>query len=82
MGTIKPFNVDEMRRKASEYIHKMFSGAVIIQAVYKDTFVKASCQWKDGVKEYVMVFYRDIDRKTAEDGQHDRAMEYINSMAV
>ena len=82
MGTVKPFDVDEMRRKASEHIHRMFSGAIMIQAVYKDTFVKASCQWKDGVKEYVMVFYRDIDRKPVEDGQHDRAMKYINSMAV
>lgn len=82
MGTIKPFDVDEMRRKASVHIHKIFSGAVMIQAVYKDTFVKASCQWADGVKEHVMVFYRDLDRKPAIDGQHERAMQYINSMAV
>ena len=26
MNTIKPFNVDEMRTKASERIHKMFKG--------------------------------------------------------
>ena len=82
MGTIKPYNVDEMRTKASRHIYEMFKGAVMIQALYKDTYVKASCQWKDGVKEHVMIFYRDIDRNPVEYGQHERAMQYINSMAV
>ena len=80
MGTIKPFNVDEMRRKAAEHIHNMFKNAVMIQAIYKDTYVKATARFADGVTEYVMVFYRDIDRKPMQYGQHNRAMEYINSI--
>ena len=49
MGTIKPFNVDEMRRKAAEHIHNMFKNAVMIQAIYKDTYVKATARFADGV---------------------------------
>lgn len=80
MGTIKPFNVDEMRSKAAEHIHNLFKNAVMIQAIYKDTFVKATARFADGVTEHVMVFYRDIDRKPMQYGQHNRAMEYINSI--
>ena len=80
MGTIKPFNVDEMRRKAAEHIHNMFKNAVMIQAIYKDTYVKATARFADGVTEHIMVFYRDIDRKPMQYGQHEKAMAYINSI--
>ena len=49
MGTIKPFNVDEMRIKASERIHAMFKGAPVIVIKYKDNFAEGYCQYKDGV---------------------------------
>ena len=35
MKTIKPFNSDDMRVKASERIHKMFKGAPFIYVKYK-----------------------------------------------
>ena len=38
MGTIKPFDTDSMRIKASERIHKMFKGAPFIYVKYKDNF--------------------------------------------
>ena len=35
METIRPYNTDEMRIKASERIHKMFKGAPFIYIKYK-----------------------------------------------
>lgn len=84
MKTIKPFNVDEMRIKASERIHAMFKGAPVIVVKYKDNFADGYCQYKDGVTAFFTVWYRDMLVKTSEesfDGQHERAMQYINSMA-
>lgn len=83
MGTIKPFNVDEMRIKASERIHAMFKGAPVIVIKYKDNFADGYCQYKDGVKAFFTVWYREMTVRTNEeqfDGQHDRAVAYINSM--
>lgn len=85
MGTIKPFNVDEMRIKASERIHTMFKGAPVIVVKYKDNFAEGHCQYKDGVTAFFTVWYRDMLKKNDEeifDGQHERAMRYINSMRV
>ena len=57
MGTIKPYNVDEMRVKASERIHKMFKGAPFIYIKYKDTFAEGYCQYKDGIKAFFTVWF-------------------------
>ena len=83
MGTIKPFDVDTMRVKASERIHGMFKGAPVIVVKYKDTFAKGYCQYKDGVMAFFTVWYRDLLTKQEPvqvEGQHDRAMAYINSL--
>lgn len=60
MGTIKPFDVADMRIKASERIHKMFRGAPFIYIKYKNTFAEGYCQYKDGVTAFFTVWYRDI----------------------
>ena len=84
-GTIKPYNVDDMRIKASERIHAMFKGAPVIVIKYKDTFAKGYCQDKDGVMAFFTVWYRDLLVKpdcVQVEGQHERAMAYINSLAI
>ena len=85
MGTIKPFDVDEMRIKASERIHSMFRGAPVIVVKYKNNFAEGYCQYKDGVKAFFTVWYRDLlVRAHYPSGlsAHDRAMEYINSLPL
>ena len=85
MGTIKPYNVDDMRIKASERIHGMFKGAPVIVIKYKDTFAKGYCQYKDGVMAFFTVWYRDLLIKpdcVQVEGQHERAMAYINSLVI
>lgn len=84
-GTIKPYNVDDMRIKASERIHAMFKGAPVIVVKYKDTFAKGYCQYKDGVMAFFTVWYRDLLIKpdcVQVEGQHERVMAYINSLAI
>ena len=49
MKTIRPYNVDYMRVKASERIHKMFKGAPFIYVKYKDTFAEGYCQYKEAL---------------------------------
>ena len=44
MGTIKPYDVDDMRVKASERIHGMFKNAPFLYIKYKDTFAEGYCQ--------------------------------------
>lgn len=77
METIKKYNVDEMRSMAARYIHSIFKGAVAVSALYKNTFVQASCLWPDGVREYMMVFYRDIEKETVMNNQYDRARQIV-----
>ena len=83
MTTIRPYNVDDMRVKASERIHKMFKGAPFIYIKYKNTFAEGYCQYKDGVKAFFTVWYRDLLIRTSEEepgSPHDKAVEYINSI--
>ena len=83
MKTIRPFNVDEMRIKASERIHKMFKGAPFIYIKYKNTFAEGYCQYKDGVTAFFTVWYRDMIVSTTVNeamSQHDKAIAYINSI--
>ena len=83
-GTIKPYNVDDMRIQASERIHGMFKGAPVIIIKYKDTFAEGYCQYKDGVTAFFTVWYRDLLVKpdcVQVEGQHERAMAHINSLA-
>lgn len=83
MGTVKPFNVDEMRIKASERIYSMFKGAIVICVKYKNTFAEGYCQFKDGTTALFTVWYRDLLHEKAEpiyESQHDRAMAYIQSL--
>lgn len=85
MGTIQPFNADEMRVKASERIHTMFKGAPVIVVKYKSTFAEGYCQYKDGITAFFTVWYRDLTVRTSETesyGQHDRAMAYIQSLVL
>ena len=84
MGTIRPYNVDDMRIKASERIHSMFKGAPVIIVKYKNTFAEGYCQYKDGVTAFFTVWYRDLPVKqdpVQVEGQHERALAYINSLA-
>ena len=85
MKTIKPFNTDAMRTKASERIHQMFKGAPFIYIKYKDTFAEGYCQYKDGVTAFFEVWYRDLLVRTSNnehDSAHERAMAYINSLPL
>lgn len=85
MKTIRPYNVDDMRVKASERIHTMFRGAPVIVIKYKDTFAEGYAYYKDGVTAFFTVWYRDLlvrTNQTEADSQHDRAMAYIQSMAI
>ena len=81
MKTIKPFNTDEMRIKASERIHKMFKGAPFIYIKYKDTFAEGYCQYKDGIKAFFTVWYRDMIVSTTEEmSPHEKALAYVKSL--
>ena len=81
MKTIRPYNVDDMRVKASERIHKMFKGAPFIYIKYKDTFAEGYCQYRDGVKAFFTVWYRDMIISTTEErSPHEKALAYIHSL--
>ena len=81
METIRPYNVDDMRVKASERIHKMFKGAPFIYIKYKDTFAEGYCQYMDGVKAFFTVWYRDMLVNTSEDlSPHEKALAYVHSL--
>ena len=85
MKTIKAFNTDEMRVRASERIHAMFNGAPVIVVKYKNTFAEGYCQYKDGVTAFFTVWYRDLlseARQSADISPHEKAMEYINSIPL
>lgn len=83
MGTIKPYDVDDMRVKASERIHGMFKNAPFLYIKYKDTFAEGYCQYKDGIKAFFTVWYRDLLVSTTMEeveSQHEKALEYINTI--
>ena len=83
METIKPYNVDDMRVKASERIHTMFKGAPFIYIKYKNTFAEGYCQYKDGVTAFFTVWYRDLlvrTTETADLSPHEKALEYVKSL--
>lgn len=81
MTTIRPYNVDDMRVKASERIHKMFKGAPFIYIKYKDTFAEGYCQYKDGIKAFFTVWYRDMLVHTNEElSPHEKALAYVKSL--
>ena len=81
MKTIRPYNVDDMRVKASERIHKMFKGAPFIYIKYKNTFAEGYCQYKDGVTAFFTVWYRDLIIRNAEDSSpHEKALAYVHSL--
>ena len=83
MGTIKPYNSDEMRVKASERIHSMFKNVPFIYIKYRDTYAEGYCQYKDGLLVSFTVWYRDLLIRTSEEAlgsPHDKAVEYINSI--
>ena len=83
MGTIKPYNSDEMRVKASERIHSMFKNVPFIYIKYRDTYAEGYCQYKDGLVVSFTVWYRDLLIRTCEEepeSPHEKAMEYINSI--
>ena len=81
MTTIRPYNTDEMRIKASERIHRIFKGAPFIYIKYKDTFAEGYCQYKDGIKAFFTVWYRDMLVHTNEElSPHEKALAYVHSL--
>lgn len=83
MKTIRPYDIEDMRVKASVRIHTMFKGAPFIYIKYKDTFAEGYCQYKDGIKAFFTVWYRDmLVRSSGQDSesQHERAMRYVKSL--
>ena len=83
MGTIKPYNTDEMRIKASERIHKMFKNVPFIYIKYRDTYAEGYCQYKDGLVVSFTVWYRDLLIRTSEEepeSQHEKALAYVHSL--
>ena len=83
MKTIRPYNVDEMRVKASERIHGMFKNVPFLYVKYKDTFAEGYCQYKDGLMIGFTVWYRDMVVRVEEYApmsQHEAAMQYIRSI--
>ena len=83
MGTIRPYDVDTMRVKASQRIHTMFRNVPFIYIKYKDTFAEGYCQYKDGLIVTFTVWYRDMLVRTERyesQSQHEKALEYINSI--
>ena len=83
MKTIRPYNIEDMRVKASVRIHTMFKGAPFIYIKYKDTFAEGYCQYKDGITAFFTVWYRDMLVSISMEhpqSQHERALEYINSI--
>lgn len=83
MRTIKPFNVDEMRVKASQKIHTTFKNVPFIYVKYRDNYAEGYCQYKDGLTAGFTVWYRDMLVRVEEYtpiSQHEKAMEYIHSI--
>ena len=83
MGTIKPYNSDEMRVKASERIHSMFKNVPFIYIKYRDTYAEGYCQYKDGLVVSFTVWYRDLLIRTSEEeleSPHEKAMAYVKSL--
>ena len=83
METIKPFDVDSMRVKASVRIHTMFKGAPFIYVKYRGNYAEDYCQYKDGVIATFTVWYRDMLVCTSMEeleSAHDRAQDYIKSI--
>lgn len=83
MKTVRPFNADEMRVRASERIHGMFKGAPVIVIKYKNTFAEGYCQYRDGVTAFFTVWYRDLlpeGNDESDISPHEKAIRYINSI--
>ena len=83
MKTIKPFNVDEMRVKASQKIHSTFKSVPFIYVKYRDNYAEGYCQYKDGLIVGFTVWYRDMLVRVEEYtpiSQHAKAMEFIHSI--
>lgn len=83
MGTIKPYNSDEMKVRASERIHSMFNNVTFIYIKYRDTYAEGYCQYKDGLVVSFTVWYRDLLIRTSEEepeSPHEKAMAYVKSL--
>ena len=83
-GTIKPFNVEEKRVEASQRIYSVFGKVPFLYVKYRDNYAEGYCQYKDGLMIGFTVWYRDLLVKpdcVQVEGQHARAMAYINSLA-
>ena len=72
MGTIKPYDVDSMRVKASQRIHTMFRNVPFIYIKYKDGLIVTFTVWYRD-----MLICTSVEEVTS---QHEKAMEYINSI--
>ena len=76
MKTIAERKLSELRVQAWEFIHKRLGRAPFLAVKYSSTGALAVCVWQDGVREYLWVEYADL----MPEGQHDRAMAYIQRM--
>lgn len=82
MGTIKPYNIDEKRIEASQHIHALCKGAIVIVIKYKDTFAEGYCQYRDGAIVSFEMWYRDMQpRVNNYAGRSEQALAYIHSIA-
>ena len=77
MRTTTERKLSELRVQASEFIHGRLGKAPFLAVKYSRTDALAVCVWQDGVREYLRVDYTDL----MPEGQHDRAMAYIQRMA-
>lgn len=77
MKTTAERKLSELRVQASEFIHGRLGKAPFLAVKYSRTGALAVCVWQDGVREYLWVDYTDL----MPEGQHGRAMEYIQRMA-
>ena len=77
MKTTAERKLSELRVQASEFIHGRLGKAPFLAVKYSQTGALAVCVWQDGVREHLWVDYTDL----IPEGQHGRAMEYIQRMA-
>ena len=77
MRTTTERKLSELRVMASELIHGKLGRAPFLAVKYSSTGALAVCVWQDGVREYLWVDYADL----VPEGQHGRAMAYIQRMA-
>lgn len=65
--------IDDLRAIAADIFYAALGKAPVLVTKYTDKGAFAYCEWQDGVREYMSVDYQEL----MDEGQHDRAMRYI-----